>query len=184
MPRAFVIAFLALTLFLSNQLYLNDEMLALLQIESVEDGFAIDPDKLIRYVGTPWFEFQGEKYAPFSYLLPVFAYPIYRLLIFLNQFGYPDLLLALIPPAGFLILSFELKKYRSLALAFFIACVLLFKPIYLFEDWAGVYALKLANALATALTAEILFRILREEVDEDIALSTSLLFLFATPVAY
>jgi len=184
MRKAFTLAFLTLMLLMSNHVYLNDEMLVVLQVESVERGFSVEVEKLKSYIGTPWFELNGNKYAPFSYLLPILAYPIYKLLLFFSNFGYPDLLLALIAPAGFLILSLEYKKYRIFSLAFFLACILLFKPIYLFEDWAAVYALKLVNVLATSMTAEILFRILREEVDEKVALSASFLFVFATPVAY
>ncbi|MCS7144530.1 MAG: glycosyltransferase family 39 protein [Archaeoglobaceae archaeon] len=104
--------------------------------------------------------------------------------MFLNFFGYPDLLLALIPPTGLLIISFEYKKYRIPAIAFFISTLLLFKPIYRFEDWAGIYALKLVNLIAISLTAEILYRMLRENVSDRIAISAVIIFIFATPVAY
>ncbi len=67
---------------------------------------------------------------------------------------------------------------------FFVASILLFKPIYLFEDWAIIYALKLVNITATAFTSGILFMILKNKVDEKVAYSASLLFVFSTPVAY
>ncbi|MCX8000850.1 MAG: glycosyltransferase family 39 protein, partial [Leptospiraceae bacterium] len=184
MLRIFFFIFLTLSIFLSNQIYLNDEMLVVLQLKGVESGFEVKIGDLFSYQGTPWFEIDHKKYAPFSYLLPILAYPIYKILLFLNFFGYPDLLLALIPPTGFLILSFHHKKYRIPAIAFFISTILLFEPIYRFEDWAGIYALKLVNLIAISLTAEILYRMLRENVSDRIAISAVIIFIFATPVAY
>ena len=182
--RVFIVVFLSLLLFLNNGFLLNDEMLVVQQVKSIENGFKINVEELVGYTGTPWFEINGSRYAPFSYLLPVLAYPIYGVLLYLNNFGYPDLLLALIPPAGFIILSLKIKRCRGLSFAFFAGCVLLFRPVYLFEDWAAIFALKLVNILATSLTAEIMFRIFKEETDENSALSSAILLTFATPLAY
>ncbi|MEM3505505.1 MAG: hypothetical protein QW532_04680 [Archaeoglobaceae archaeon] len=71
-----------------------------------------------------------------------------------------------------------------MAIAFFIATLLLFKPIYRFEDWAGIYALKLTNVFAIAITAEILYRMLKERFEEKFAISAVFAFVFATLVAY
>ncbi|MEM2086846.1 MAG: glycosyltransferase family 39 protein [Archaeoglobaceae archaeon] len=184
MVRVWFIIFIAIMLLFSNDYYLNDEAIVILQLKSIESEFQLDISNFYPYQGTPWFEFEGKKYAPFSYLLPILAFPIYKALLFLNSFGYPDLILALIAPAGFLLLAIQHRKYFLLAIAFFLATLLLFKPIYRFEDWAGIYALKLTNVFAIAITAEILYRMLKERFEEKFAISAVFAFVFATPVVY
>jgi len=46
MRKAFTLAFLTLMLLMSNHVYLNDEMLVVLQVESVERGFSVEVEKL------------------------------------------------------------------------------------------------------------------------------------------
>jgi len=179
--RIFLLTLL-LMFFLSNSFIVNDEMLIALQVHGITSGFTVNPEKLISYQGTPWFSFNGKSYAPFSYLLPILAYPIYLLLLFLNTYFYPDILFFLIPSA-ILLLLFTNRRVLLLTAAFILANIILFKPIYLFEDWAALYSLKLVNVIAISITASIIYALLKEEFGE-VARAGVLIFLFATPVAY
>ncbi|MEM0302524.1 MAG: glycosyltransferase family 39 protein [Archaeoglobaceae archaeon] len=183
MKHLLIISF-TLIAFLSNHYFLNDEVVVALQVQSIESNFSLATDKLIIYQAIPGFEFNGNVYAPFTYLLPIFAYPINKFLLFLNYFGYPDLILALIAPAGFLFLSLEYRKLRIPAIAFFLLNLILFKPIYRFEDWSAVYSVKFLNIVFITIATIILYKILREKVDEKVATSGAFLFVFATPIAY
>lgn len=169
--------------FLSNSFIVNDETLITLQVDGIASGFTVNPEKLISYQGTPWFSFNGKNYAPFSYLLPILAYPLYILLLLFNTYFYPDILLFLIPSAVLLYLA-KNRRILLLAAAFILANIILFRPIYLFEDWAALYSLKLVNVIAISITASILHTLLKEDFGENTAIAGILIFLFATPIAY
>lgn len=179
-----LLIFSLLMIFMSNALILNDEMLIILQVQSVGSGFEIHPEKLISYQGTPWVNYGGKIYAPFSYFVPFLAFPIYSLLIFLKNHIFPDILFFLVPCFILLYLSLEYRKYRFLTSLFLLANLLTFKPIYRFEDWGCLYSIQLVNIILTSLAAVIFYKILRQRVSSETALISVMLFIFATPVAY
>jgi len=173
-----------LMLFMSNAFMLNDEMLITLQVQSVDSDFEIHPEKLVSYQGTPWFNYSGKTYAPFSYFLPILAYPIYVLLISLSKYTFPETIFFLIPCLILLYLSLEYRKCRLLTTLFLLTNLVVFKPVYRFDDWAPVYSLQLINIILMSLAATTSYQILRQKIDSEIALVSVILFIFATPVAY